>query len=33
MRNEQEWLEKEAEEKAMGKNGGWLYRHTVGYVF
>lgn len=31
--DEQEWLEKEAAEKASGKRGDWLYRHTVGYIF
>ncbi|EME45076.1 hypothetical protein DOTSEDRAFT_149893 [Dothistroma septosporum NZE10] len=32
-RDEQEWIEKEAAEKAMGKNGSWLYRHSIGYIF
>ena len=32
-RDEQEWLEREAEERASGKAGGKLYRHTLGYLF
>lgn len=32
-RDEQEWLDREAEEKASGKRGGTLYRHTIGYLF
>ena len=31
--DEQEWLAKEAEEKANGKRKNALYRHTVGYLF
>ncbi|KAI7701981.1 hypothetical protein KC322_g7623, partial [Hortaea werneckii] len=31
--DEQEWLAKEAEAKASGKKGGWLYRHTLGLLF
>ena len=31
--DEQEWLAKEAEEKASGKRANALYRHTVGYLF
>jgi amino acid transporter len=33
-RDEQEWIEKEAAERASGKKGGsWIYRHSVGYIF
>ncbi|KAF2163202.1 hypothetical protein M409DRAFT_68523 [Zasmidium cellare ATCC 36951] len=32
-RDEQEWVEKEAAEKPAGKNGSWLYRHSLGYIF
>lgn len=32
-RDEQDWLAREAEEKASGKSGGRLYRHTIGYLF
>lgn len=32
-RDEQEWLAREAEEKASGKRGGTIYRHTIGYLF
>ena len=31
--DEQAWLEKEAEDRASGKQAGWLYRHTLGYLF
>lgn len=31
--DEQEWLAKEAEDRANGKAPGRLYRHTVGYLF
>lgn len=31
--DEQEWLAKEAAEKAAGKNGNWVYRHTLAYIF
>jgi yeast amino acid transporter len=31
--DEQEWLAKEAEEKASGKRAGTIYRHTIGYLF
>ena len=31
--DEQEWLAREAEEKASGKRGNTLYRHTLGYLF
>lgn len=32
-RDEQMWIEKEAAEKAAGKGGSWIYRHSVGYIF
>lgn len=32
-RDEQAWLIKEAEDRAAGRDGGWLYRHTLGYLF
>lgn len=32
-RDEQEWLIKDAEAKANGRDGSWLYRHSLGYVF
>lgn len=32
-RDEQEWLAREAEDKAAGKRGGTIYRHTIGYLF
>lgn len=31
--DEQMWLEKEAADRASGKNANWLYRHTIGYLF
>ena len=31
--DEQAWLEKEAEDRVSGKQAGWLYRHTLGYLF
>jgi len=31
--DEQEWLAKEAADKAAGKQGSWVYRHTLGYLF
>ena len=31
--DEREWLAKEAEKKASGRRGSWLYRHTLGYLF
>jgi amino acid transporter len=31
--DEQMWLEKEAADKAAGKRAGWLYSHTIGYLF
>ena len=31
--DEQEWLAKEAAEKASGKQASSLYRHTIGYLF
>lgn len=32
-RDEEEWKAKEAADRANGKDGGWWYRHTVGYIF
>ena len=32
-RDEQMWIEKEAADKAAGRNGSWLYRHSIGYIF
>lgn len=32
-RDEQMWIEKEAAERAAGRDGGWLYRHSIGYIF
>lgn len=32
-RDEQEWLAREAEEKASGKRGGVIYRKTIGLLF
>ena len=31
--DEKEWLEKEAEKRNGAKRGGWLYEHSVGYLF
>ena len=31
--DEQEWLAKEAADKAAGRNGSWLYRYTLGALF
>jgi yeast amino acid transporter len=31
--DEQMWLEKEAADQAAGRGAGWLYRHTLGYLF
>ncbi|KAF2213828.1 hypothetical protein CERZMDRAFT_95859 [Cercospora zeae-maydis SCOH1-5] len=31
--DEQEWLAKEAADRAAGKNGSWLYNHSIGYIF
>jgi amino acid transporter len=31
--DEQEWLAKEEADRASGKRAGWLYRHTLGYLF
>jgi amino acid transporter len=31
--DEQEWLIKEANAKATGKDGNWVYRHSIGYLF
>lgn len=31
--DERMWLEKEAADKAAGRNGNWLYRHSLGYLF
>ncbi|CAK1364308.1 Dicarboxylic amino acid permease [Cercospora beticola] len=31
--DEQEWLAKEAADRANGKNGNWLYNHSIGYIF
>ena len=31
--DEQEWLAKEEADRASGKGAGWLYRHTLGYLF
>lgn len=31
--DEQRWLAKEAQDRADGKNPGWLYRHTLGLFF
>ncbi|PPJ52921.1 hypothetical protein CBER1_11411 [Cercospora berteroae] len=31
--DEQEWLAKEAADRANGKNGSWLYNHSIGYIF
>ncbi|KAM3416542.1 Dicarboxylic amino acid permease [Cercospora zeina] len=31
--DEQEWLAKEAADRAAGKNGSWLYNHSIGYLF
>lgn len=31
--DEQEWLAKEAADRANGKDGSWLYNHSLGYIF
>lgn len=31
--DEQEWLAKEAADRANGRDGGWIYRHSIGYLF
>lgn len=31
--DEREWIEKEAAERAAGRSGGWIYRHSIGYIF
>jgi yeast amino acid transporter len=31
--DEQEWLAKEAEKRESRKQQGWLYAHSVGYLF
>ncbi|KAF7188789.1 Dicarboxylic amino acid permease [Pseudocercospora fuligena] len=31
--DEQEWLAKEAADRANGRDGSWLYRHSIGYIF
>ena len=31
--DEQMWLAKEAADKANGRDGSWLYRHSIGYIF
>jgi amino acid transporter len=31
--DEQEWLAKEAADRANGRDGSWLYKHSLGYIF
>lgn len=31
--DEQEWLAKEADDRANGRDGSWLYKHSLGYLF
>lgn len=31
--DEQEWIAKEAAERANGRSKNWLYDHTLGYIF
>lgn len=32
-RDEQMWIEKEAADRANGRDGSWFYRHSLGYIF